>query len=260
MNLRLLMHTCALRGPAFEQPTLCSADDGGESDDGGAGGGAGGKPKPKTFTQEDVTRIATKERKDAERAAREKVEAEYKAKLDEKDAELAEARKASMSAEERAKAEAKEREDAERKTREERESKLKEKLSAADQKAKAAEERWKGDRRNAALSSALLAAKVIGEAASDAADVMLGKSKIDVDDDGVITSVIYGGKTYESLADAAKQFLLDKPHFAQPTATGGTGTRGGAGGPRGKGAPLIQQSREDLLAATLASDRAAGRK
>lgn len=240
-------------------PGLCSA----EGDEPGDEPGGGGAPPAKktTFTQDDVTRIAAKEKKEGERAAREKADADWKEKWDAAQAELAEAKKASMTADERAKAEAKERDEAERKTREERENKLKEKLSTADQKAKAADERWKGDRRSGALATALHGAKVIGEAASDAADVMLGKSKIDVDDDGAITSVIYGGKSYDTLGDAAKQFLLDKPHFAQPTATGGAGTRGGTGGgQRGNGGkPLIELSRDQLMAMDR-EKRAGGRK
>lgn len=247
MRIGLLMRTCVLRAPEGD-------------DDGDQGGGGAPPPKPKTFTQEEVSRIAAKEKKEALSAAREAANAEWQAKFEATQAEIAELKKANMSADERAKAEAKEREAAQARSREEHEGKLKEKASAALKRAEAAEERWKADRRNGALSTALLTGKVIGEAAADAAAVMLSYSKIDVDEAGEVTSVIYAGKAFDTLAAAAQQFLQDKPHFAQPTATGGTGTRSGGGGPRGKVESLFNLSREDLLARTLAKDAATGRK
>lgn len=250
--------------PVFINPTLCSADDDGGGDDGDTGGGGGDPPKPppkKTFTQEEVSRIAAKEKREAEKVAREKADAEWTAKLAERDAELEELRKKSMSADERAAAERKEREAAEKRSREEHESKLKEARDKEKKRAELAEERWRNDRRNLALSSSLVGAKVIPEAADDAAAVMLGKSKIDIDDDGNVTSVIYAGKAYDTLDEAAKQFLQDKQHYLQATGTGGAGTRGGSGSSKlGKGVKLHELPKDQLLARTVENDRAQGRK
>lgn len=252
MLTRLWMRTCALRAP--------EGDADGEGDAGGSGGGDGGKPKPKTFTQEDLNRIAAKEKKDAARAAREAADAEWQAKLEEIQKQNEELRKEKMTASERAEAERKEREAAEKRTRDEQEAKRKEQLANEKKRADLAEEKWRADRRNAALSSALLGAKVIGEFADDAAVLMLGKSKIDVSDDGEITSVIYGGKTYDTLADAARQFLQDKPNFAQAMGAGGAGTRSSnGGGGRGK-TPLHEMSREQLMAMDRDKRAASGRK
>ena len=248
MYHRLLMRTCALRAP--------------EGDEGGAGGGdAGGDGgKGKTFTQAELQRIAAKEKAEGERAGRAAAEAEWQAKLDEQKAAIAELKKQQMSAEERAAAERKERDEAEKRTREEREAKLKKERDEAKASAQTALERWKNDRRNAALQSALITAKVIASASDDAAESMLRNAKIDVDEDGKITGVMYGGKTYESVADAAKQFLDDRPHFAQAVGGGGAGTRGGNGAAPAGGRKLHEMSREDLLSMTIAADKAAGRR
>lgn len=262
MSIRSLRQWSVFSNP---HPTLCSAGDDDGGDDGDTGGGGGDPPKPppkKTFTQDEVSRIAAKEKREAERAAREKADAEWQAKLAERDAELEELRKKSMSADERAAAERKERDAAEKRSREEHEAKLKEARDKEKKRAELAEERWRNDRRNLALNSALSAAKVLAEAADDAAAVMLGKSKIEVDDEGAITGVIYAGKAYDTLEEAAKQFLQDKPHYAPATGNGGGGTRGSTGGGKGGkgGRPLHELARDQLLARTVEQDRAQGRK
>jgi len=252
-----LMRAHALVVPS--RTSLCSAD-AGDGGDGGDGGGAGDGVK-KQLSQDEVNRIAAKQKKEGERAGREAAEAEWKEKYAELEAKLEEQRKAAMTADERAAEERKQRDEAEKRTRDEREAKLKKERDEAKAGHAAAVERWKNDRRDRELQTALIAAKVYVPASEDAAASMLRNAKIELDDDGSIKSIVYAGKAYDTLEEAAKRFIEDKPHFAQASGVGGAGTRAGNSGGAGANSntKLHELSREDLTQRILEEDKASGR-
>lgn len=244
---------------APNRPGVCS-NEGGEG--GGGGGGPANTDPPKTFTQEDVNRIAAKQKAEGERVARERAEADFKAREAEHLKRIEELELAGKSQAERDAHERKQREDADRKAREAVQAQLTRERDEERQKREAAETRYKQDRVSRAVTDALHAAKVIGSAAPDAALSFIRDAKIDVDEDGNVTNVIYGGKSYPKVDEAAKQFLLDKAHFAQPSG-GGAGTRspaGGAGATSQPGRPLHERSREELLALSKAEREARGNR
>jgi hypothetical protein len=233
---------CVLRAP----------EDGGSGDGGGTGGsGTGGTQQPaaRTFTQDEVNRIAAKQKAEGEAAARRQAEAEFKAREEALVKERDEALLAGKTQAERDAHERKQRDEADRKAREARESAIAKERDEALARAQANEARWKQDRVGTAVTAALHGAKVIAAAAADAAHVFTRDAKIDVDEDGVITNVIYGGKSYPKVEEAAAEFLRERTHFAQPSGTGGTGTRapGNTGGSGHSGTPLHQQSRQERL-------------
>lgn len=240
-----LMIMRALSG-AFE-PTkagLCSAED----DQGGGGGG--GQPPAKTFTQDEVNRIAAKQKAEGEAAAKRAAEAAFTEKEQAFNKRIEELELAGKTQAERDAHERRQREEADRKAREAREASLAKERDDAKALAAANEARWKDDRKNTAVVAALHSAKVIAAAAADAAHSFMRDAKIEQDEDGVITNVIYGGKSYSKVDEAAVEFLKERSHFAQPAGTGGTGSRlptsSGGGSPQG-GRPLHEMTRSELL-------------
>jgi hypothetical protein len=216
-------------------------------------------PAPKTFTQDEVNRIAAKQKDEGTRAARAAAEAEFQAKEAAHLKRIEELELAGKTQAERDAIERRTREEADAKARKAREDALATERDQALAKATAAETKWKQDRVNGAVSNALVASKVIGSAASDAAHSFVRDSKIEVGDDGEILSVIYGGQSYTKTEDAAKAFLNDRPHFAQPSGTGGTGSRlPGAGG--GGVKPLDGLTTEELLKGASEELRASQRR
>lgn len=248
---------------ALCEPTLCNIEGdggaGGAGDGAGAaGGGAGAGGTPKTFTQEELSRIAAKQKSEGEAAGRRAaetealarqatLEAEAKAKLDAAEARIQELELAGKTQAERDAIERKQREEADKKAREAREQALAKERDDAKALAADREARWKGDRVKAAVTTALVTNKALASATPDAADTFVRVSKIETDDEGLITSVIYAGKSYASVDEATKEFLRERSHFAQASGTGGAGTRGGNGSGNGIGnKPLWQLSDEEL--------------
>lgn len=242
-----LMIARALYAPCFSSPLVACIDGDGGGDGGGGGGGA---PPAKTFTQDEVNRIAAKQKSEGERAARAAAEAEFQAKEAAHLKRIEELELAGKTQAERDAIERRQREEADAKARKAREDALASERDQALAKATAAENRWKQDRVNSVISNALVANRVIGSAVSQAARIFVSDSKIEVGDEGEILSIIYNGQSYAKPEDAAKAFLNDNAHFAQASGTGGAGTRlpGSSGNGAGGARDFTKMSRSDLLA------------
>jgi hypothetical protein len=202
--------------------------------DPGEGGGGGGDP-PKTFTQDDVNRIVGQRVGEATKKAL----ADAKAEFDKQLAELAPLRqqledlqaekdKVGKTAEELKRIEADkaakqlERERAEHST----------KLTAAEKRAVEAEARHRNLVVSSALGGGLDSAKVLGSARDKAVRLLAAEAEVELDDDGKIVSVTYGGVAHKSAAEAATAFLKDNNFLAAAQGpAGGTGSqRPNAGG------------------------------
>lgn len=226
---------------------------GGGSGDGGAGGGE------KMLAQSEVQRIVAKEvRAASEKAAREAAE-KARAEIEQRDTQLAELKlqleTAGKSAEEKARIESEQKREAERKAQQAREAQITKDLQAAQEAAKSAAERLRDYQIGGAASSALVGAKVLSGAIDDALRSFRADSQIEIDDDGKVASVIYKGVAYDSLKDAAKAFLKDRPHFAQPSAIAGAGVRTGGGNGAGQHVELHKLDRTTLLKMSAAEKR-----
>ncbi len=225
---------------------LCSAPDPGDPGGGGGGGGGGDK----TFTQDQVNAIVADSRKKYEAQINELKPLAEKAKsIDDLQAQITklteekelvgktEAEKARIEADKAAKRIADERAAAAKERDEEK------------GKREAAEGRLRNVHVKYALTTALTAAKAFPEALDDAVGAMMASSKVEVDDDGKVTAVIFGGVTHTDTKAAAEAFLKTKPYFAQGVA-GGAGTRNPNGGIRP--ADLQSMSSDQLISAGLA--------
>lgn len=222
----------------------------------------GGDPPPpaKTFTQDEVNRIAAKQKEEGTRAARAAAEAEFQAKEAAHLKRIEELELAGKTQVERDAHERKQREDADKRAREAEKAQLAKERDDEKAKREQLESRWRSERIATAAGNALVANKVIGDAAADATHVFVRDSKIETDEDGQITNVIYAGKSFSSIDDAAKEFLKAKPHFALPIGTGGTGSKlPGTGGGPGKG-PIDNLTTEELLAGAREEMRAGQRR
>lgn len=241
-------------------PFVCFAEG-----DAGAGGDGGGAPAPKTFTQEEVSRIAAKEKSDGERAARAKVEQELTAKFTTEREELAkrieELELAGKTAEQRAEHDRKVKAEADQKAREAREAAINKERDDARAEAAAIKSRWLNDKIDLQVSNALVASNALASASQQAARIFALDAKIDTNpEDGSITSIIYGGQSYTKPAEAAAAFLKANPHFAAAASpNGGSGARGGNGG-NNTGKPLHELSSETLLQMHAEREAAAGKR
>lgn len=241
-----LMIAHALCVGGFVRPSLCRID----GDGTGGGGDGDGEPKPKTFTQEEVNRIAAKQKAEGEKSARAAAEAAAKEQMDALNARIQELELAGKSQAERDAHERKIKEEAQERTRKAERDALQKERDEAKAAADAASARLKSDRQSRAVTDALHSTRVIADAVGDAAESFQRLAKFETDEEtGEITSIIYGGKSYAKLETATKQFLQDKPHFAQAIGGGGTGSkRPNTSGSAGAGdKPLWQRSREELL-------------
>ena len=101
---------------------------------------------------------------------------------------------------------------------------------------------------SAALGSGLDSSKVLPEARAKAIAALKFEAKVELDDDGNVTSVTYGGRSHKSAAEAAVEFLKDNPFFASNGGASGNGTRppNASGLPPGK--TLYDLPQDDLLA------------
>ena len=248
------MRTQDVFGGQFEPSNPFIASNEGGGDGGGGGNGGGGAPPPaKTFTQEEVARIAAKEKSEGERAARAKLESELRAKYDtdlaERDKRIQELELKGKTEDERREIERRQRSEADEKARKAREAELLKERDDARAEGLSYRNRWLDDRKAVQVGSALVSAKVVASAADDARAVFSQVSKIETDDDGNVTSVIYGGQTYTKLAEAAAAFLRDRPFFASASAPGGgSGMRQGGSGGNGSQRQLDEMTEDELLA------------
>lgn len=227
-----------------------------EEDKGGGGGGG-----EKTFKQEDVDRIVQervgkmKAQLDAATAALAGLD-EIKAKLAEADA---------------AREEATEQEKLKGKTELE---KLQHQLQKATEKSKLAEGEWSKRVTEAEakaveaaskhqdyvkrshIQTALSKAGLAKGADKAAVLAFLAEAQSELDENHEFKTVAVGGKSFNKLDDAAKQFLTDNPFFAAPQGGGSGGSRNPMS-PKGS-IPLEQHSSaESLIGAGLASRSAA---
>lgn len=238
---------CVLRAPA------------GEGDPGG-GGDPATPPGEKMLPQSEVQRIVAKEAKAAaDKAAREAAE-KFKLELVDRDKTLEELRMqletAGKTGEEKARIEAEQKREAERKAQAARDAQIADQLRSATEKATAAEQRLRDHQVSGAVSVALASAKVLAGATEDAIRSFRADSQIETDEDGKPSSIIYKGVAYDTLKDAAKAFLKDRPHFAQPSAVTGAGVRtGGGNGAGGSKVPLHELDRTTLLRMSAAEKR-----
>lgn len=84
---------------------------------------------------------------------------------------------------------------------------------AEQKKATAALDRLRTREISLQLGNALDGAKVLTSARADAIEILMAKAKIEVDEDYQVTSVVYEGTEYGTLAEAATAFLKTKPHY-----------------------------------------------
>jgi hypothetical protein len=220
-----------------------------EDNNGGGGGGGVGNDPPKTFTQEQLDAIVGKRIGEATKKYGDYEEAKAKAaKLAEIETELQKLRDekeiAGKSAEEKATIAARkaseqmERERTELTTQRDTEKSLRE----------TSEKKYRDLVVSNGLGSALDGAKVLGSARDKAIKAMRDDSKVELDEDGKITAVTYGGVAYKTAAEAATAFLKDNDFFAAGTGGGGGGKRPNAGGTGGRN--LFDMSSDELLAAS----------
>jgi hypothetical protein len=213
----------APRGPLFEE------------DKGGGGGGGGGDEKK--FSQAEVDAMIQKrvaglnEKLKAAEATAAKV-AEIEAKLAEADAEREKATEAEAlkgkSEVEKLQHQIKKNEELAAKAA----ADWQKKLSDAEGKAKAAEEKHVGHVTRSAVTEALVASGALGSAVGDAALSFLAEAQIERGEDGVsLRSITVGGKPFDKPADAAKHFLSTKPYYATPASGGAGGSKSPNGGP-----------------------------
>lgn len=204
-------------------------------DPAGGGGSAGGAGDEKKFSQADVDRFVT----DRVKGMKAEIEG-FKAKLGEFDEikqQLAEAAEREQAA--RDEAELKGKNEVEQlkiqlnKAQEKyksAESEWTKKLSDAEQGTKQAHDRFVQHVQRSAVSDALNTVGLAKTATKHAPGAFLSEAQIELDESNAVKAVMYGGATYGSVTDAAKQFLADNPHFA-PSPEGGAGThRQNAGG------------------------------
>jgi len=203
-------------------------------------------PTP-TFTQEDVNRINAKaNRRIAEleqqlaAAPTSDTVAKLQAQLDELSAKEQEAGKSEI--EKLQMQHARELEKAAQKAKH-----FEDEIKTRDEAVLAANERLKQERLQSAFTSALQAAKVYGPAADDARAVLLAQLKeVEVDGNGAIRATYGGDLIDEDPVKIAKQFLVDRPHFASAT-TGGAGTSSPNATARGTSrVPLHEMNSSDL--------------
>lgn len=126
-------------------------------------------------------------------------------------------------------------------------------ITAAEARADAAVNARRDMIVNNGLGSALDGANVLAKARADAVEAFRNHSKVELDDDGRILTVTYGGVAYKTPAEAALAFLKDKDHFA----SGGRIVGGNSQAPNGLGggAPPNAQnvSSENLISQGLSA-------
>lgn len=207
-------------------------------EDKGNGGGGGGDP-PKMISEAEVQaridkvlgqRLAEERKKYSDYDAL-KAEAAKKTEIEAELAKLREEREtAGKSAEEVRKIEA----DRAAKQLERERNEATTKLTAAEQRAEAAEKRHRELLVSQGLGSALDGSKVLTTAREKAIRLMREDAQVELDDSGKITSVTYGGVAYKTPAEAASAFLKDNDFLASAGAPKGGGSSppnaGGAGG------------------------------
>jgi hypothetical protein len=231
---------------------LCNAiTEGGDA--GGGAGAPGNEPAPaKTFTQDEFNsllgkRLAEERKKFADY---DQVKERHK-QLEETSAEMAkrleELELKGKTSEEREKHAA---EKASKRIEQER-SELTTKLTAAEQRAEAAEKRYRTKVVDGALGEGLDTAKVFSSARSDAIRLLREESKIELDDDGKVISIEYGGILHKTAAEAAAAFLSDREYLAAGEVPKGGGTKSPNGG--GAGALPANMAAVDQIAAGLAA-------
>jgi hypothetical protein len=218
------------------------------------GGGGGGAPTPepaKTFTQADIDkvlgqRLAEERKKFADYddvKARAKAQEEANAELAKR---LEELELKGKSAEEREKIAA---EKAAKRLEAER-NEITAKMTAAEQRAEAAEKKYRTKIVDDALGGGLDKAKVLSSARASAVKLFRDEAKIELDDDGKVVSIEYGGMSHKSVDDAAAAFLKDNDYLAAGDVPRGGGTKS----PNGGGSALpVDASAIDQIAAGLAA-------
>lgn len=250
--------TCALNVAEPSNPFIAFIDGDGDQGDGDKGGTG-----EKMLSQSHVTALIARETKAAAEKAAKEAEARLAAELKKRDDELertrAELETAGKSAEERARIEAENRRKAELAAAEGREKAAAEALRAATERAEGNAARLTNFQIKQHLSSGLVASSVLATAHEDALRSFMTDSKVDLDDDGNITSLVYKGVAYATAEKAAAAFLKERAHFKAPANNGGTGARGNGGNGGGSvndGKPLYEKSSEELLAMSVAERQA----
>lgn len=130
-------------------------------------------------------------------------------------------------------------------------------LSEERGKRESAEKTLKELRLSIVLGTALDTAKVLPQAREKAIRAMQDDIKYEMDDEGNISSITYGGVLQKSMAEAATAFLRDNDFYA----SGGRPAGGGSKRPSGSGAPggkkLEDMSIDELLVENARRDQAA---
>lgn len=131
------------------------------------------------------------------------------------------------------------------------------KLTTAEQRAEAAEKKYRDTIVSIGLGSGLDQSKVLSSAREAAIRIFRESSEVELDDSGTrIVSVTYEGVAYKSAQEAAAAFLKQHDYFASASTPAGGGSRPpNAGGGRSNGVPLHELSQDELLARAAQTQR-----
>jgi hypothetical protein len=196
---------------------LHSPEDGGGGGGGGSGGGGGDAEPPPAdapkFTQADFDKQIGKRIGEVETRVTKKLTEAHQAKVSEYEAKIAEL---TQQVEDSGKTAEQRERNAELRAQKQREKELADLRTAHEaeqKKAAAALDRLRTREISLQLGNALDGAKVLTSARADAIEILMAKAKIEVDEDYQVTSVVYEGTEYGTLAEAAAAFLKTKPHY-----------------------------------------------
>lgn len=196
-------------------------------DDGGSDGGGGAEPKPLTFTQAELDSLIQKRVGPITEKLRsaEKMLEEFepmKARLLEREQEIAAAREEEAMKGKTELEKAKMQLEKNSKLMKEQESEWAKKLEAATAEAAKQAEARLSYVKQTHVSQALHAAGVRAGASKHALQAFLAEAELELSDANEISRVTVGGKPFDKPTEAAAHFLTQYPHFAE--AKGGSGT------------------------------------
>ena len=191
------------------------------------GGGGGGNDPPKTITleehQKQIDKVVGQRLSEREKKLKSEHDAEL-AKYKDLEAQLAKLQEENelrgKSEEEKRKIEA----DKVAKALERERTEAAAKIGAAEKRAADYEAKLRKRDINTALNEALIGAKALPKALGKAVALMAQESTIELDDDGKVTSIAYGGVPYKTAAEAAAAFLKDNDFLASAELHSGGGT------------------------------------
>lgn len=216
-------------------------------------------PPAKTFTQEQLDAILKDRLAKEERSLRAKIEADVKTKSEQTTTELQKRiEELELQGKTAAEREAIERDrsaKAAAKQIEERDAAARKQIEELTNGKAASDAKLRNHLVRGALGNALMKSNINASALPDALAVFSSEAKVDLDDEGNVSAITYGGVAHKTPDDAAKAFLKQRTYFLPPTRGNGTGLdqpRGQQGAPKAEDA-----SPEELIAAGMRARKGA---